>query len=943
MVNEIPPNHVDDAPVVGPNHQDNVLIIPEHVLEDEDDDPKEEEFEEEEDPQEEEDDIEIDIKEDKNEPKLTYPYEEMDPLNPPSPASESEPEDEIKVENPIEHEDETVPASVHETAHALVEKKGKGKDEFCGKLILDLGNEVCSSVEQGTAAMDRLVKKLGNTEDKVESKKLKKELEEARFSNTFLPAICRMIKDNVDAAIAAKRARQANVRNEASGSGPINGQDAAPAARECIFAGFMKCNPTTFCGTEGAVELLRWFKKTESVLESVNVLTEIQRMKHELWYLKVKEYNIMAYSQRFNELALMCPRMVEPERVKCHKCGKVGHQSRYCKQKNVAMGANAPPIPTCYDCGEQGNTRNQCPKKVKQEEVGEVRGRAYAIKDAQPKGPNVVTSTFLLNNRYAFVLFDSGFDRSFMDTRFSSMLDIDPVKIRSSYEVELANGRVVGTNTVLKGCTLNLVNHVFEINLMPIKLGTFDVIIENKSKVKQMEDVAMIRDFPEVFPEELAPSEMKELLVQLQELLEKGFICLISLSWGALVLFVKKKDGSFRMCIDYNELNKLTVKNRYPLSRINDLFDQLQGHLIDRSGVRVDPSKVKAIKSWAAPTTPIEKNGWGEEEAFQTLKWKLCSTPILALPKETEDFVVYCDASLKGYGAVFMQREKVIAYASRQLKVHEENYTTHHLELGAIVFALRLWRNYFGLRDLVMHESHKSKYFIHSGSDMMCQDLKPLYWWPNMKVDIVTYVRLWRSLQETLGMNLDMSTAYHPQTDGQRERTIQTLEDMLRACVIDFGSCWDRHIRLVEFSYNNSYYASIKAAPYEALYGRKYKRAKPLEFEVGDMVLLKVSLWKGTICFRKQKANSTYIRPFKILTRVGPVAYTLELPEEWKGIHSTFHISNLKKCLVKGDVVVPMYEIQLDDKFHMIEEPVEVVDREVKRLRKSQIPIVKVR
>ncbi|GKE36012.1 putative reverse transcriptase domain-containing protein [Tanacetum coccineum] len=213
---------------------------------------------------------------------------------------------------------------------------------------------------------------------------------------------------------------------------------------------------------------------------------------------------------------------------------------------------------------------------------------------------------------------------------------------------------------------------------------------------------------------------------------------------------------------------------------------------------------------------------------------------------------------------------------------------------------------------------------------------------------------------------------------------------MLHACVIDFGSSWDRHLPLVEFSYNNSYHASIKAAPYEALYGRKCrshvcwsevgdsqltgpeltrdttekiaqiknrllaarsrqnsyadKRVKPLEFEVGDMVLLKVSPWKGVVHFVKRgKLSPHYTGPFKILARVGPVAYTLELPEELKGIHNTFHISNLKKCLAEGDVVVPMDEIQLDDKLHMIKEPVEVVDREVKRLKQSQIPIVKVR
>ncbi|GKE26220.1 putative reverse transcriptase domain-containing protein [Tanacetum coccineum] len=441
-----------------------------------------------------------------------------------------------------------------------------------------------------------------------------------------------------------------------------------------------------------------------------------------------------------------------------------------------------------------------------------------------------------------------------------------------------------------------------------------------------------------------------------------------------------------------------------------------------------------------------KKYEWGKEkeEAFQTMKPKLCSAPILALPKGTKDFVVYCDASLKGYGALLMQMEKVIAYASRQLKNRKENYATHDLELGAVVFALRLWRHYLygtkcvfrpdgtrcfgnrfwlprygGLRDLVMHESHKSKYSIHLGPDKMYQDLKLLYWWLNMKADIANYVSecltcakskaehqkpsgllqqpeipVWKWERITIDFMSGLprtprGTAYHPQTDGQRKRTIQTLEDMLRAYVIDFGNSWDQHLPLVEFSYNNSYHASIKAAPYEALYGRKcrspmcwsevedrkltspelihettekivqiknrlltahsrqksyeYRRAKPLEFEVGDMVLLKVSSWKGAVRFgKRRKLSPRYIGTFRILARVGPVAYTLELLEDLKGIHSTFHVLNLKKCLVEGDIVVLVDEIQLDDKLHMIEELLEVVDREVKRLKQSQIPIVKV-
>ncbi|GJU43146.1 putative reverse transcriptase domain-containing protein [Tanacetum coccineum] len=293
-------------------------------------------------------------------------------------------------------------------------------------------------------------------------------------------------------------------------------------------------------------------------------------------------------------------------------------------------------------------------------------------------------------------------------------------------------------------------------------------VTENEPSKKQLQDVPVICNFLEVFPDDfpglppprqvefriehvsgaapvarapyrMAPSELKELSDQLKELLEKGFIRPSSSPWGAPVFgFVKKKDGSFRMCIDYRELNKLIVKNRYPLPRIDDLFDQLQGssvyskidlranllesvqflgHVINNKGVHVDPTKVEAIRNWSAPTTPTEKNKkyeWGteEDEAFQTLKQKLCSAPILALPEGTENFVVYCDASHKGYGAVLMQREKVIAYASRQLKKHEENYTTHDLELGAVVFALRLWRHYLYGTKCIVYTDHKSLQYI---------------------------------------------------------------------------------------------------------------------------------------------------------------------------------------------------------------------------------------
>ncbi|GJW09317.1 putative reverse transcriptase domain-containing protein [Tanacetum coccineum] len=516
MVNVIPPDHVDDVPVVEPNQHDDVPIVPKPVLVDEDEDSKEEEFEEEEDPQEEEDDMEVDIEEDENEPELTYPYEEVDPLNPSPPASED-----IKLlflgriaslfKKPLWSEDGVY----------MVTEKGKKKDEYYGKLILDLGNEVRSSVEQGTAAMERLIEKVGNTEDKVECKKLKKELEEARFSNTFL----RMQNERVKRDLYWTRVRAHEFYQEMIRRGfvfeesneainvPIEDEkslsslrprgsphcflgDLDPARGRMLFAPVLVSaffdwiyEVNSYCFSW----LLRiWSKfldgsrKTESVFwisecaEGKKEFCPIEESFNDMGMnidLEGHGVNIVDYNySRLMSLALMCLRMVEPERVK-------------------------------VDAYIRGLTDN-------------IKGEVTSSKPTN------------LNEAVRMA--------------YNSVHDIDLVKIGASMRVELADGR----HDAIIVCGKKVVC---------IPLWQYKMLIVHSRQ-----------GFPEVFLDRV-------LSVQLQELLEKRFICPSSSPWGAPVLFVKKKDGSFRMCIDYHELNKLTIKNRYPLLRIEDLFDQLQG------------------------------------------------------------------------------------------------------------------------------------------------------------------------------------------------------------------------------------------------------------------------------------------------------------------------------------------------------------------------------
>nr|GEU60920.1 putative reverse transcriptase domain-containing protein [Tanacetum cinerariifolium] len=690
-----------------------------------------------------------------------------------------------------------------------------------------------------------------------------------------------------------------------------------PVVRECTYQDFMKCQPLNFKGTKGVVGLIRWFEKMETIMvleeedrieryvgglpDNIqgNVMsvepTRLQdaiRLDNSLMDQKLKGYAVKnAKNKRRLEVIQRHNRRQQPPfkrpnvesqnvaraytagnnkrrpyngplplynkcklhhegpcTVRCKKCNKVGHLTQDCKvtifttstQRGHVVNQR---VVTCFEHGRQGRYKSDYPKLKDQNRrnkaenkngVGEAREKAYVLGRGDANlDSNVVKGTFLLNNHYASMIFDSGADRSFVSTTFSTLLEITIDNLDASYVVELADGRISKTNTVPRGCTL--ANHhvviVCDEKVVQIPYGdevfdssSYEERTVDKSNEKRLEDVPTIRDFLEVFPEDL-PGLLPTRQVEFQ----------INLVPGAAPV--------------------ARTPYRLAPTELQELSTQLQ-ELSDKRFIR--PS--------------------------------------------SENFVVYCDASRKGLGTVLMQREKMV----RVVSVYDYEIRYHPRKANVVVDAL-------------------------------------------IRKERIKLLRV-RALVMTIGLNLPVQIL-DAQVDARKDGNygtedlcgmIKNLEQRIDGTLCLNRRCWipcrgfKEAVLVVEYESKDCYLCQQKSYA--------DRRRKPLEFKVRDKVMLKVSPWKGVIRFGKRgKLNPRYIGPFKILVKVGTLAYQLELAEQLSRVHSTFHVFNLKKCFVDEPLAIPLDKIQIDDKLNFIKEPVEIMDREVKQLKQSRIPIVKAR
>nr|GEW58261.1 hypothetical protein [Tanacetum cinerariifolium] len=844
--------------------------------------------------------------------------------------------------------------------------------------------------------------------------------------------------------------------------GHAGGPTAAPMARECSFTRFMKCGPTQFHGTKGAVRLVHWFEKMVKTFEisecakgkkvkyatatlhgraltfwnsQVATLglemangrpwTEVKQMmidefcpnekvqwlEDELRHLKLRDMNIAAYTKRFNELGLLCPDVIPSEKKKVklyikglpeiikgertssrpatlneavrmahalmeqkiqakneriaegikrkwennnqgnnsHNRGNYRNNNHHnqnnnrrhgntralttsqnaganqtgiapnakdYRRKNVASGAVVQPNVVCYECRERGHKSRVCPKKADRR-GGNVQGQAYVIRDAKHnQGPNVVTGTFLLNNRYVTMLFDSGADKSFVDIKISHLIDIKPVKLNSSYEVKLANRKVVSTNSVSSGCTLNLLDHLFDNDLMPIELGTFDVIVGMDWLVER--DALIVYGKKEVH----VPYKNKTLVVKTQVTEKEP---------------AKKQLQDVPVICNFLKVFLDDLPGLPPPRQVKFKIELIPGVTpVTLAPYRLAPSKLKELEE-VIPIT-VFQNRYGHFE-FQMMSFGL--TNALAL------FIDLMNRMYKPY------LDKFVIMFIDDILIYSKNKEDHEKHLKIIMKLLKnetLYENFSKCNFWL-----ESVQFLGHVIDGNGVHKNKKYEW-GMEEDEKAFQTLKQKLCSAPILALPEGTKNFIVYCDESLKGFGTPEKILEAHTKvmkeenvkaeNLGS-WDRYLPLVEFSYNNSYHASIKAVPFEALYGQKC-RSPVCWSEVGDSQLIGPELIRETtekivqisnrlLTARSRQKSYVDVRRKPMESEVGDMVMLKVLP--WKGV---FRLGNMKR-LADENLVIPLEEIQLDDKLHFIEEPIEIMDREVKQLKKSQITIVKVR
>ncbi|GJW06191.1 putative reverse transcriptase domain-containing protein [Tanacetum coccineum] len=714
-------------------------------------------------------------------------------------------------------------------------------------------------------------------------------------------SIKRLVEKRVAKAIEEYEKSRANLDSAGSSGGNPGNAGGTMNVHGCSHKTFMNGKPHTFNGTEGVVGLRRWIEKVEQVFETCKCAEEDKVMfaastfegRTLTWWngnVHTLGDDIEAYNNRFHELALMCPELVPTKKKKIERYTR-GFPERI--KGNITSSKPA----TLHDA------INMARELVKQA----VQGKATRIGESnKSKWEDHQRNTNNNNNN------PNNNNRN-RKNNYHHQQNRRQETVKAYAAATTENRGYAGNLPKCNRCNFHhsgrcppkcqkcqRTGHL-EKDCRAILPGACNDFLQNATCYGCGEKGHLKNKCPELVRELTWWLKIRSRI----QMWSRSFV-----------------SSAFTPFID---IAPTALNTSYEVE-----FRQWKGG-----------SPTSVLRSCTVVVETLHR-GDEQDEAFRILKEKLCNAPVLELLDRPDDFVwSYCEC--------IRNKTKILGEWRQASK--------------------DLYSSIGGVRKLIMDEAHTSRYSIHPGSDKMYHDLRDLYWWPGMKRDIAEY---------------------HPETDGQSERTIQTLEDMLRACVIDFSGSWDTHLPLVEFSYNNSYHTSIKCAPFEALYGRKCrspviwtevresqlirpelvqettkkifqikerlktarsrqksnadKRRKPLEFKVGDRVLLKVFPWKGVVRFgKKGKLAPRYVGPFEIVECVGPVAYRLKLPQELSCVHDTFHVSNLKKSLAEPDVQVPFDEIEIDENLRFVEESIEIVERDVKKLKRRKIPLVKVR